>query len=58
MNNYTSEDLIQAMEEIPLARVGKEEDITDVVCFLASSDARYITGSTLVVDGGLLLRRG
>lgn len=41
---------------IPLGRVGQPEDIAQAVYFLASSAANYITGSTLVVDGGLLCR--
>jgi len=38
---------------IPLARLGKPDDVASAVAFLASSDADYITGTTLVVDGGL-----
>jgi glucose 1-dehydrogenase len=34
--------------------IGKPEDIAEAVCFLASSAARFITGTTLVVDGGRL----
>jgi NAD(P)-dependent dehydrogenase (short-subunit alcohol dehydrogenase family) len=41
---------------IPLGRVGQPEDIAKAVYFLASRDAAYITGATLVVDGGLLSR--
>ncbi|MFB7935352.1 SDR family NAD(P)-dependent oxidoreductase [Streptomyces sp. NPDC056039] len=37
----------------PLGRVGEPEDIAAAVTFLASSDASWITGTTLVVDGGL-----
>ena len=40
---------------IPGQRVGLPDDIADVVAFLASSDARYVTGQTIYVDGGLLL---
>lgn len=39
---------------IPLNRLGKPEDVAGLAAFLASSDADYITGSTMVVDGGLL----
>jgi NAD(P)-dependent dehydrogenase (short-subunit alcohol dehydrogenase family) len=39
--------------KIPLGRVGEANDIAEVVCFLASSAAAYIQGSTIVVDGGL-----
>jgi len=39
---------------IPLKRVGKPEDIAKAVVFLASEDSDYVTGHTLVVDGGWL----
>jgi 3-oxoacyl-[acyl-carrier protein] reductase len=38
---------------IPLARVGLPEDVAAVAAFLASDDCRYMTGQTLIVDGGL-----
>src|SRR6201998_2997804 len=41
------------LENIPLARLGKTSDVAGVAAFLASSDADYITGATIVVDGGL-----
>jgi 3-oxoacyl-[acyl-carrier protein] reductase len=37
--------------------VGEPDDIADVIVFLASEAARYITGQVLVVDGGLLVGR-
>ena len=37
----------------PLGRIGEPEDIAAAVAFLASRDAAWITGTTLVVDGGL-----
>jgi 3-oxoacyl-[acyl-carrier protein] reductase len=49
--------LEKAAEFIPLGRVGEPEDIADVIVFLASPAARYITGQTVVVDGGLLVGR-
>jgi 3-oxoacyl-[acyl-carrier protein] reductase len=42
---------------IPLGRVGRPEDIADVILFLVSDAARYLTGQTVVVDGGLLVGR-
>jgi NAD(P)-dependent dehydrogenase (short-subunit alcohol dehydrogenase family) len=39
----------------PLARIGTPEDIADVVVFLCSDQARFITGQNLVVDGGMTL---
>jgi 3-oxoacyl-[acyl-carrier protein] reductase len=41
-------------ETVPLGRVGYPEDIAPAVTFLASDDARYITGQILYVDGGIL----
>lgn len=41
---------------IPLGRAATPEDIAGVVAFLATPDASYLTGATLVVDGGYLLR--
>ncbi|MDX6467533.1 MAG: 3-oxoacyl-[acyl-carrier protein] reductase [Gaiellaceae bacterium] len=41
------------LKEIPLGRWGDPREFGDVVCFLASDRARYVTGQTVVVDGGL-----
>ena len=41
------------LDNIPLNRLGQPSDVAGAVAFLASSDADYITGTTLVVDGGL-----
>jgi NAD(P)-dependent dehydrogenase (short-subunit alcohol dehydrogenase family) len=43
----------QQGEVIPLQRLGEPEDVADLVCFLASERARYITGTAINVDGGL-----
>jgi len=42
------------LANIPLGRLGKPSDVAGVAVFLASADADYITGTTTVVDGGLL----
>ena len=39
--------------QVPLKRWGAPEDIADVALFLASDAARYLTGETLAVDGGM-----
>jgi 3-oxoacyl-[acyl-carrier protein] reductase len=41
------------IETIPLRRWGQPQEFGDVACFLASDRARYVTGTTVVVDGGL-----
>ncbi|WP_275784524.1 SDR family NAD(P)-dependent oxidoreductase [Pararhizobium gei] len=47
----------RAGEFIPMGRIGEPEEIADVITFLASHGARYMTGQVLVVDGGLLVGR-
>ena len=50
---------IKQMEDaIPLGRLGSVRDIANAFLFLASDDASYITGTTIVVDGGQLLPEG
>jgi NAD(P)-dependent dehydrogenase (short-subunit alcohol dehydrogenase family) len=44
-------------ERIPLGRVGQPEDVAAAVAFLASNQARHITGASLLIDGGQTLRR-
>jgi len=51
----TQEGLAWQLARIPLGRVGKPDDIAAVVLFLCSPEAGYITGHTLVADGGWLL---
>ena len=47
------EMLTQTALSIPLKRLGEPREIADVVAFLASDEASYITGQLLIVDGGL-----
>jgi glucose 1-dehydrogenase len=46
--------LTALVAQIPAGRLGEPRDVAGAVAFLAGDDARYITGATLVVDGGLL----
>jgi len=48
----------QVAAQYPMARLGVPDDIAGAVAFLASADASWITGHTLVVDGGLTLKGG
>ena len=52
--NYTPEyRQWQSDNEIPVGRYGEPEDLANLVCFLASPRASYITGAVIPVDGGL-----
>jgi len=50
-------DADKAGEFIPMGRIGEPDEIADVILFLASNAARYMTGQVVVVDGGLLVGR-
>lgn len=51
---FTSQEQFQKfLGSIPLGRSGKPSDIASIVCFIASEQAGYITGSFIAVDGGL-----
>ncbi len=54
-STLTDEVRTGLMGQIPLARLGKPEDVARVVKFLASPDADYMTGQTLHVDGGMVM---
>lgn len=56
-NSLGPEGAEKAAEFIPMGRLGTPEDIAEVIAFLASDGARYMTGQVLVVDGGLLVGR-
>ena len=45
----------EAKNNIPLKRLGKPEDVADVVAFLASDMANYVTGQVIHVDGGMVM---
>lgn len=47
--------LRQMAESVPMRTLGEPSDIGHAACFLASPEARYITGQTLIVDGGQIL---
>lgn len=51
-SELTDKQKARITRRTPLGRLGTVEDIADVVSFLLSDDARFVTGQTLVVDGG------
>ncbi|MEU5869147.1 MULTISPECIES: SDR family oxidoreductase [unclassified Nonomuraea] len=59
MRAAAGENLQQAVDHVvtmtPLRRLGRPEDIADVVAFLAGPDSRWITGQSLRVSGGLMI---
>ena len=56
MKIHRSPTFIKSMEEaIPLGRLGTPRDVANAFLFLASEEASFITGTTIVVDGGQLL---
>jgi 3-oxoacyl-[acyl-carrier protein] reductase len=59
MQLHRSPEFIKGMEDaIPLGRLGSPRDVANAFLFLASDEAAYITGTTIVVDGGQLLPEG
>ncbi len=51
----TFEELVKgAVSVIPMGRLGKPEEVGDLVAFLASDRASYLTGTSVVLDGGML----
>jgi 3-oxoacyl-[acyl-carrier protein] reductase len=56
MTGVLSEEIQEQIRAgIPLGHFGKPEDVAEVVAFLASDAARYITGQTIHVDGGMVM---
>ena len=49
----TDEVLRQMSLSVPAQRLGKPEEMADLVCFLASERASYISGTSILLDGGL-----
>jgi NAD(P)-dependent dehydrogenase (short-subunit alcohol dehydrogenase family) len=51
--DVTDEEWAEALEEIPLGRIGEPEEIASVVAYLASPESGYVTGQVLHVNGGV-----
>jgi 3-oxoacyl-[acyl-carrier protein] reductase len=54
-DELTEEQRNLSLGQIPLKRFGQTDDIASLVSFIASDEARYITGQTLAVDGGMTM---
>ncbi|MEM1610022.1 MAG: SDR family oxidoreductase [Sulfolobales archaeon] len=50
------EEISEIIRSIPLRRIGKPEEAAKAIAFLLSDEASYITGQTLIVDGGEIIR--
>lgn len=56
MTDVLSDEIKEDLQkQIPMGRLGKAEDVADLVVFLASDKASYITGQTIAVDGGMVM---
>ena len=50
---YGTDQLEAARRQVPLGRLGRPEEVGQVIAFLATEGGGYVTGTSLVVDGGL-----
>jgi 3-oxoacyl-[acyl-carrier protein] reductase len=56
MTGVLSDEIRQSiLQKIPLGKLGQPDDIAGAVAYLASAEARYITGQVLAVDGGMVM---
>lgn len=53
LENLTEEYKSRIIKQTPLDRMGKPEEVAKAVKFLVSDDAKYVTGQTIVIDGGM-----
>ncbi|MCO4273261.1 SDR family oxidoreductase [Pseudarthrobacter sp. HLT3-5] len=56
VNSLGPEGLQRAGKDIPWGRAGRPEEVASVIAFLTSDEAMYITGQSLIVDGGLTIK--
>jgi citronellol/citronellal dehydrogenase len=51
--SYGEEAVAAARRQVPLGRVGRPQEVADVIAFLSSEGGAYVTGTSILVDGGL-----
>ena len=56
VNSLGAEGLKQAASLVPLQRIGRADEVAELVGFLCSERAAYITGQSIIIDGGLTVR--
>lgn len=54
-NELNEEDIKEIIDETPLERIGKADDVVDAVFYLASEKSSFITGTVLSVNGGIIM---
>lgn len=55
MTDMLSQEVVdEYLAKIPLKRFGTPDDVAKLACFLCSEEANYITGQTIVIDGGMI----
>jgi NAD(P)-dependent dehydrogenase (short-subunit alcohol dehydrogenase family) len=47
--------MAKSLEQIPLRRIGRPEEVASAVLYLASDEAAFITGQALAIDGGMTM---
>lgn len=55
-NSLGADGLAKAAKGIPLGRVGRASEVADLVCYLTGPESSYITGQSIIIDGGLTVR--
>ena len=54
--SYSEQEVLSLLNSIGLKCFGKPEDVANIVTFLASDNASYITGQTINIDGGMTIK--
>ena len=54
-DGYTKEEIQDLIDRTPLNRLGNPSDVGELALFLASEKSNFITGQSIVIDGGFIL---